>query len=1066
MKENCKEFREGEYWGKENEGVFVKSEFMKKIERFITRCKDLVEAQRSTNIKQANEIAKEALHRVYCTLRSRDIDWRELTQDKFDKIFGVRQIVMAGGLGTRYSLLIHKAVATGGTGKSNIELAMEGSFGSPTIVPLIIVNPKILGLAIKGEFLEGYNKEIGSFKIKKGVLKQLEYQLMDVKSIYIDRVLLKRYFGRDDILLCYLPVPLGPGGDLLQVAKMLCERGYETPYIEIVYGEMSTSVLPEYINASLTAYLKILGEGYAAVGGKESKGRIELKGNFAFNKGKLAAHEDWERIPHEECNKEEQKGFDRVLEQQGDNYRIVRNRLAEVRKQHDQGELDDEELLEQVQELRDKYPYFVISDEGELFCQEKLLEVRDKLKNWSKMSDKEKEYIKRNYAVVETRTEREEAAADLMISANVGIYKTSVIAGFYDELMKEFDEQGYREYHETLRRGEPVDNRQVGRFWGVDWKTGRSKAILWSFSRIIQDWWSREHPGEEVPIAFIDVTGAPSSIKNPERQFKFTNRYIKIHKVKKEAKIDIKWSQILMREEGELERELLDLLESDIDSYRKSINELFLISRNNVEQQIKVFSTLRKIEENAEKNKDVKGIKSPPELIHGFHWNAVVEAIDRDYFGPELIIMMSDRTVKEAVAHYFLPLYSHPGAGYIRIKLDRLFREAQEEPDKEVDVRKIIEAISKKPGGEPEMKITHDVRPFLRERVKKALKNRGRAYFVREGGFASVDVNMGIDKAVALNNLVKGRGIDLEASMYFGDEFELNGNDTPVTKLKEGGKNSRFCIISVGLMPPADGVTGVEWVGGGTERTKGILKRILKGLKTGEDDIVIDVLDDENRFHAEVKVDLKELREGGALIFDVDGTILQRKEFTFYNDEEIRDIFKTFLKEGITVGIISGNSRVEQSSRIVRPLEEAGSSLEGLVLYANGGATRIEFREGKENVENLAGSIPWEDIEVIKGVAEECAREQFGLNAEELMAWRDFYGAKEDGIGKREGFPELDARWMNKKEEWAMGIVSAEDIKEEKVERVSCPWIEVKDGVQVSIKLLPKRLEIPAETLR
>ena len=681
MKIHCKESREEEYWGKEVKDALVKSEFRKKMESFITRGKDLVKAQRSKNDKQAHKIAKEALEGVYWKLKECGIAWTELTQDQFDKIFGVRPIVMAAGLGTRYSLLIHKAVATGGTGRSNIDLAMEGTFGSPTIMSVVLVNPKILGLVLKGEYLEGYNKETGSFKIKKDVLEQLEYQLIGSESVYIDRDLLKRYFGRDGILLCYLPIPLGPGGDFLKIAKILCEKGYETPYIEIAYGEMSTSVLPENTNASLIAYLKMLGGEYlAVVGAKESKGRIELKGNFAFNKGKLAAHEDWERIPHEQYDEKEQKRFDRVLEQQGDSYRIVKSRLAEVRKQHEQGVLDNTEFLKQVQESRGRYPYFVISDEGELFCQEKLLQVRDKLKNWSEMSEKEREYIKRNYAVVETG----EATADLMISANVGIFKMKVIAGFYDELMKEFDEKGYKEYHEALKKG--VDNREVGRFWGVDWKSGRSKAIVWSFSRIIRNWWVKEHPGKEAPVVFVNVTGAPSSIKNPERQFTFTNQYIEVYGVRKEAKMNTK-SQILARGKG-LEMELRGIFETDIDRYRKSVNNLFSITKN-AGQQVRVFDALKEIEENPEK-KTMEGTQNL-ELISGIHLNAVVEAIDRDCFDPALIRMLDDSAVREVVAHYFLPLYTHPGAGYIKIKLDRLFKKAQD-TDKEIDVQEFLNA--------------------------------------------------------------------------------------------------------------------------------------------------------------------------------------------------------------------------------------------------------------------------------------------------------------------------------------------------------------------------------------
>ncbi|KYK37160.1 MAG: hypothetical protein AYK18_10645 [Theionarchaea archaeon DG-70] len=1032
------------------------------MEEFITDGKDLVEAQRSKNKKHARKIAKEALRGVYYHLKNRGIDWRELTQEKFDKLFGVRQIVMAAGLGSRFSSLLHKAMATGGTGNTNIELAMKGAFQSPTIMPLVIVNPKILGLVMKGKYLKGYNRETGSFEIKQDVLERVKYQLIDSKSQYIDMSMLRRYFGRDDILLCYLPVPLGPGGDLLEVAKMLCERGFKTPYIEIVYGEMSASILPEYTNTSLAAYLKILGGDHVAVvGAKESKGNIEFKGNFAFNKGRLAAHEDWERIPH--GYKNEYK-FDRVLEQQGDNYRIIKDELAYIQKQYEQGTLGNEQVREKVQKLREKYPYFVISDEGELFCQEKLQEIRDKLKNWSEMSDEEREYIKRNYAVIETRTETG-VAADLMISANVAVFETDVLAGFYDELMKEFDEKGYKEYHEALERGESVDNRKVGRFWGVDWKSGRSKAIVWSFSRIIKEWWSREHPGEETPVALIDATGAPSGIKNAERQFEFIDRYKMVYGERKETKVEIdsKCSQILTSRK-ELKKELLNILESDIDSYRKSVHDLFLVSKNNTEQQIIVFTALKEVEKNLGEKNHTKKIKSPPELIQGIHLNAVVEAIDRDYFDPELIRVM-DKAVKQVVAHYFSPLYNHLEAGYIRAKLDRLFSKAQEKFEREVDVKEFMDIKNTPtPSGNQRVKITHDVRPFLREKVKKALEKTGRTYFVREGGFASIDINMGVDKAVALTDFVKEEGIDLEASIYFGDEFELNGNDTPVTKLKKGG-NSGFCVVSVGLLPPADEVMGVEWVEGGPERTKDILKRILEALKSKKDMIAVNIADDEKKIHVEMKIDLKGLRERGGLMFDVDGTILPRKEYTFRSNKEIRDIFGKLLGEGIRVGIISGNSRIEQSSRIVQPLREKGSNLEGLVLYANGGATRAAYKDGKEKVENLTGSVPREDIEVIRDVVEECAREQFGLSTEELVAWRDFYGAGKDGIGKREGFPELDARWMNKGE-WITDIVKVEDITGENIKRVSCPWIEVRDGVQVSIKLLPKRLEIPEDTVQ
>ena len=989
------------------------------MEEFITEGKDLVEAQRSKDRNKATDLAEEALATLYCTFK-KGKDWKLLTQEDFDRQFGVRQIVMAGGMGTRYSVFIHKVVATGGTGRSNIELAMEGSSRSPTFAPLVLVNPKILGLIVKGKYLEGYDEETGSFKIENNTLKEMEYQLIDSVSVYIDKDLLKRYFGRDDILLLYLPTPLGPGGDLLKAVQILCEHGYETPYIEVVHGEMSPSVLPEYPNTSLAAYLKILGGNYVSVvGAKESKGKIEFKGNFAFNKGRLAAHEDWERIPHEEyTDKKEQKEFDRVLEQEGGNYRRVKDILAEMQKQREKGIGDDEQICEQVRELRDVYPYFVISDEGELFSQEKVQETRDRLENWSTLSAEEREYLKRNYAVLEFSIEE----ADLMISANVGIFRMNIIKELYNGLRKEFDEQGHREYYEALERGESVDNRRVGRFWGVDWKSGRSKAIVWSFSRIIRDYYLNKYPGEEPPVALVDVVGAPSSIKNADRQFAFTEKYVEVYGVHEEVNIDTRWSEILKLEKEVIEKELLDLLKVDVDRYRKIVHGLFFIGKGCVGTQLKVFSVFKEIEDTLERG-DKKTLTVSPELIHGFHLNAVVEAIDRDYFDRELMFFMNDEA-GSAVIYYFSPLDNHPGSGYIKEKLDIL-------------------------------RVTHDVRPFVRDHIKKALRISEHEYFVREGGFASIDINRGIDKEVALKDFVYNEGIDLEATIYFGDEFDSSGNDTPVVRLKNSGKNSGFRIISVGPTPPAD-EKEVDWVGGGPERTKAILLRILDGLKEKKDVIVIDV--NENGIQVKMEIDLTKLRKGG-LVFDIDGTILQRKEHTFHNDEEVRDIFKALLQEGIKIGILSGNSRIEQSSRIVNPLREVGSDLGKLVLYANGGATRVVYKKGKEEVENLGGVILEKDIDVVKSVVEKCAGEQFGLDNGELIAWRDFYGAGKSGIGHREGFPELDAAWMNKKE-WELDIVKVEDILEKNLKRVSCPWIEVRDKVQISIKLLPKRLDL------
>ena len=74
---------------------------------------------------------------------------------------------------------------------------------------------------------------------------------------------------------------------------------------------------------------------------------------------------------------------------------------------------------------------------------------------------------------------------------------------------------------------------------------------------------------------------------------------------------------------------------------------------------------------------------------------------------------------------------------------------------------------------------TSDVRPAL----KKALSQRLLKYEIRSGGMTSIDVTKkGIDKAFAIENLVRFSGVPISDVVYVGDALYPGGNDETVKK--------------------------------------------------------------------------------------------------------------------------------------------------------------------------------------------------------------------------------------------------------------------------------------------
>ncbi len=219
-----------------------------------------------------------------------------------------------------------------------------------------------------------------------------------------------------------------------------------------------------------------------------------------------------------------------------------------------------------------------------------------------------------------------------------------------------------------------------------------------------------------------------------------------------------------------------------------------------------------------------------------------------------------------------------------------------------------------------------------------------------------------------------------------------------------------------------------------------------------------------------VTISLQELVSKGALVFDVDGTILSKKGENFSNEPEIRGIFAGLLTDKVRMGIISGNSKAEQKTRIADHLKIASeladrSAISRFTLYVNGGATRVSYAaSGDETSVNLAGDLPKEGIQKVAEIVRQEAGKNFGLSDAEIQAWSAWFNFNGQ-YGTRPDFPNVNfVPWWSV-EAYVPDIADSDAIKAASPKKrlvVSEPYVELRDNVQLSIKLLPKSVDIPA----
>ena len=227
------------------------------------------------------------------------------------------------------------------------------------------------------------------------------------------------------------------------------------------------------------------------------------------------------------------------------------------------------------------------------------------------------------------------------------------------------------------------------------------------------------------------------------------------------------------------------------------------------------------------------------------------------------------------------------------------------------------------------------------------------------------------------------------------------------------------------------------------------------------------------------------------LIFDVDGTILNKKGNTFNTEVEMREVFVDLLINDYKIVICSGNSSVEQKYRIAKPLIDALRE-EGkldkavnLTMYANGGATKVTFDDkGKLVTKNLVDGIKdpanlGRVEKAIRKAVQEVLHTNFGYSKP------DDYEKVKDALKKwlrDDKFTELSDKIKND-EEWygrddfgryikfklsymlgrdfAVNLEDADKIAQRvygnntDLMEINLPWIENRDNVQLCVKLIP-----------
>lgn len=129
------------------------------------------------------------------------------------------------------------------------------------------------------------------------------------------------------------------------------------------------------------------------------------------------------------------------------------------------------------------------------------------------------------------------------------------------------------------------------------------------------------------------------------------------------------------------------------------------------------------------------------------------------------------------------------------------------------------------------------------------------------------------------------------------------------------------------------------------------------------------------------------IRENGALIFDIDQTLLPPDE-SLDRYPEIRAAIVRLLRGGLCLAFISGGPGAVAKNRVLEPLfREAGPEADcfrRLSFYVNGGGSKFTVSyDGiltEDKIYAAKNQIPGEAVHAVKKVLEEMIRRRFGLS--------------------------------------------------------------------------------------
>ncbi|MFH0753149.1 MAG: hypothetical protein V2A70_01120 [Candidatus Omnitrophota bacterium] len=363
------------------------------------------------------------------------------------------------------------------------------------------------------------------------------------------------------------------------------------------------------------------------------------------------------------------------------------------------------------------------------------------------------------------------------------------------------------------------------------------------------------------------------------------------------------------------------------------------------------------------------------------------------------------------------------------------------------------------------MKSSRDLRGKIIDVLRKEFNGR---YLFEPGGFGAIDIaSENYNKGDVVGMVMAGNPA-LKTVLYFGNEFFAFGNDMSVVhkkkSLEDGGR--KVLVFSVDDDPEERSKLAREatiWVGTGEEASARVMRRIADAIADDLTDVTIqgEGMDSGKS----VTIPLKELIGQGIALFDVDGTIINKREDDLLPDSLVGKEFVRFLAQ-FPVGIISANSRVMQTTRIAAPLNGVGD-LKRLLMYVNGGRTLVRFDvNGNETMEMLSPEIPQEDIQKIRGIIGGLAGSNFGMNMREMEAlrkWFRFNGSYGVIVGQDDRrFKNLRFNMWWMVPDFLPDVVKDVDFQKMQesgdVHYLTEPFLENRDGVQVTVKVLPKRL--------